>query len=69
VVNPSGGTQCSNPITVTGVIRVGEAALQVLGRAEDRQVDGARVAIASAIGGDHQFYSTMVLSTSLEAIS
>lgn len=68
VVNPSGGTQCSNPITVTGVIRVGEAALQVLGAAEDRQVPGARTAIASAIGGDHQFYSTMVLSSSLEEI-
>lgn len=69
VVNPSGGTQCSNPITVTGAIRVGEAALQVLGKAEDRQVPDARVAIASAIGGDHQYYSTMVLSNSLEAIS
>jgi acetyl-CoA C-acetyltransferase len=69
VVNPSGGTQCSNPIAVTGAIRVGEAALQVLGRAGDRQVEDARVAIASAIGGDHQYYSTMVLSNSLEAIS
>jgi acetyl-CoA C-acetyltransferase len=69
VVNPSGGTQCSNPIAVTGAIRVGEAALQVLGRAEDRQVPDARVAIASAIGGDHQYYSTMVLADSLEAIS
>jgi acetyl-CoA C-acetyltransferase len=69
VVNPSGGTQCTNPITVTGAIRVGEAALQVLGRAEKRQVADARVAIASAIGGDHQYYSTMVLADSLEAIS
>lgn len=69
VVNPSGGTQCSNPIAVTGAIRVGEAALQVLGKAEDRQVADARVAIASAIGGDHQYYSTMVLADSLEAIS
>ncbi|WP_326647107.1 thiolase family protein [Streptosporangium sp. NBC_01755] len=69
VVNPSGGTQCSNPITVTGVIRVGEAALQVLGQAGERQVPGATTAIASAIGGDHQFYSTMVLSNSLEEIA
>jgi acetyl-CoA C-acetyltransferase len=69
IVNPSGGTQCSNPIAVTGAIRVGEAALQVLGKAEDRQVPDARVAIASAIGGDHQYYSTMVLANSLEAIS
>lgn len=69
IVNPSGGTQCSNPITVTGAIRVGEAALQVLGKADQRQVPDARVAIASAIGGDHQYYSTMVLADSLEAIS
>ncbi len=69
VVNPSGGTQCSNPIAVTGAIRVGEAALQVLGKAEDRQVPDARVTIASAIGGDHQYYSTMVLADSLEEIS
>jgi len=68
VVNPSGGTQCTNPIAVTGTIRVGEAANQVLGRAGAIQVEGARVAIASAIGGDHQFYSTMVLSTDLEEI-
>lgn len=69
VVNPSGGTQCSNPIAVTGAIRVGEAALQVLGKAGARQVPDTRVAIASAIGGDHQYYSTMVLADSLEAIS
>jgi acetyl-CoA C-acetyltransferase len=69
VVNPSGGTQCSNPIAVTGAIRVGEAATQVLGKAGDRQVPDARVAIASAIGGDHQYYSTMVLADSLEEIS
>lgn len=69
IVNPSGGTLCSNPIAVTGAIRVGEAANQVLGKAGDHQVAGANVAVASAIGGDHQFYSTMVLSNTLEEIS
>jgi acetyl-CoA C-acetyltransferase len=69
IVNPSGGTLCSNPIAVTGTVRVAEAALQVLGRAGDHQVSGASVAVASAIGGDHQFYSTMVLSNNLEEIS
>ena len=67
-VNPSGGTQCTNPIAVTGLIRVGEAANQVLGQAGAHQVKGARVAIASAIGGDHQFYSTMVICSDLEEI-
>jgi acetyl-CoA C-acetyltransferase len=69
VVNPSGGVLCANPISVTGVVRVAEAALQVQGRAGAHQVEGARVAIASAIGGDHQFYSAMVLSNDLEPIA
>ncbi len=69
VVNPSGGVLTSNPISVTGAIRVGEAANQVLGRAPAAiQVPDARIAIASAIGGDHQFYSTMVISSDLEEI-
>lgn len=68
VVNPSGGVLCSNPIAVTGTVRVAEAALQVLGRAGDHQVPGASVAVASAIGGDHQFYSVMVLTNDLEEI-
>lgn len=68
VVNPSGGVLTSNPIAVTGTIRVGEAANQVRGIAGGHQVPGARVAIASAIGGDHQFYSTMVLSADLEEL-
>ena len=69
IVNPSGGTLCTNPIAVTGTIRVGEAANQVRGRSGAHQVPNARVAVVSAIGGDHQFYSTMVLSTDLEEIS
>jgi len=69
IVNPSGGTLCSNPIAVTGTVRVAEAALQVLGRAGGHQVPGASVAVASAIGGDHEFYSTMVLTNNLEEIS
>ena len=68
VVNPSGGTMCTNPIAITGTVRVIEAALQVEGRAGDRQVAGADVAIASAIGGDHQFYSTFVIANHLDAI-
>lgn len=66
VVNPSGGVLCSNPIAVTGTIRAGEAANQVLGRAGAHQVPGARIAVASAIGGDHQFYSSIVLTPDLE---
>jgi acetyl-CoA C-acetyltransferase len=69
IVNPSGGVLCTNPIAVTGTVRAIEAALQVLGRAGARQVEGAKVAIASAIGGDHQFYSAAVLANHLERIA
>ena len=61
VVNPSGGTLCTNAIAVTAMARVAEAALQVWGRAGERQVKGARVAVASGNGGDHQFFGTMVV--------
>jgi len=60
-VNPSGGVLCANPIAVTAMVRVAEAALQVMGRAGARQVEGARTALATGIGGDHQFYGAMVL--------
>ncbi len=60
-VNPSGGTLCTNAIAVTAMVRVAEAALQVWGRAGARQVQGAKVGIASGNGGDHQFFGTMVV--------
>lgn len=69
VVNPSGGVICTNPIAVTGLVRVIEAALQVQGKAGDRQVPGANVALASAIGGDHQFYAATVVANHLEEIA
>ena len=60
-VNPSGGVQSSNPIGATGLVRVAEAALQVMEKAKSRQVDGARIAIATAAGGSAQFYTIMIL--------
>jgi acetyl-CoA C-acetyltransferase len=60
-VNPSGGVLCTNAIAVTAMIRVAEAALQVRGTAGAYQVKGARVAIASGNGGDHQFFGAMVV--------
>jgi acetyl-CoA C-acetyltransferase len=69
VVNPSGGVLCTNPIAVTGLVRAAEVALQVTGRAGDHQVDGADVGLATAIGGDHQFYAGMVIANHLERIA
>lgn len=69
VVNPSGGVLCTNPIAVTGLVRAGEAALQVTGRAGERQVPAADVALATAIGGDHQFYAASVFANHLGRIA
>lgn len=50
-VNPSGGVLSTNCIGATGLLRVGEAALQIFGKADKRQVDGARLAMATGFGG------------------
>lgn len=60
-LNPSGGTLCANPIAVTGLVRMCDAALQLLDRAGDFQVPGARRAVTSAVGGSFQFQTCMVL--------
>jgi acetyl-CoA C-acetyltransferase len=56
-VNPSGGVLSGNPNGVAGMVRVAEAALQLRGEAGDRQVKGARIALAhgvTGICGQHQ---------------
>jgi acetyl-CoA C-acetyltransferase len=62
-VNPSGGVLATNPIGATGLLRIGEAALQVMGKAEERQVEGARVAVATGFGGC--FWSDVTVISSL----
>jgi acetyl-CoA C-acetyltransferase len=49
--NPSGGCMGANPIGATALIRLAEAALQVTGKAGDRQVPDARTALVQAGGG------------------
>lgn len=61
-VNPSGGVICTNPISVTAMVRVAEAALQVQGRAGEHQVAKANTAVATGAGGSHQFFNVTVLS-------
>ncbi|GAB93260.1 thiolase domain-containing protein [Gordonia rhizosphera] len=56
-VNPSGGVLSSNPIGASGMIRFAEAAIQVMGKAGDHQVDGARKALGHAYGGGSQYFS------------
>lgn len=60
--NPSGGVLSSNPIGASGMIRFGEAAQQVRGRAGDYQVELRRGrALGHAYGGGSQFFSMWVV--------
>ena len=59
-VNPSGGTLCTNPIAVAGLVRAIDAANQVMGKAGAMQVTGVRNTVASAVGGIAQFYNCTV---------
>ena len=60
-VNPSGGVLSSNPIGASGMLRFAEAAMQVMGRAGEHQVDGARTALGHAYGGGSQFFAMWVV--------
>ena len=50
-INPSGGVIACNPIGATGLIRCAEAALQVMGKADKRQVPDVRLAVSTGFGG------------------
>jgi acetyl-CoA C-acetyltransferase len=65
-VNPSGGVLSSNPIGASGMLRLAESALQVRGQAGEHQVEGARVALGQAYGGNAQYFSMAVFSSDLE---
>ncbi|HKS47558.1 MAG TPA: thiolase domain-containing protein [Amycolatopsis sp.] len=66
-VNPSGGVLSSNPIGASGMLRFAEAAKQVMGRAGDYQVDGARIALGHAYGGGSQYFSMWVVGSAKPA--
>lgn len=55
-VCPSGGVMCTNPISVSALVRMAEAAQQVRGRAGGHQVDRAETAVAAGAGGSIQFF-------------
>jgi acetyl-CoA C-acetyltransferase len=50
-INPSGGVIACNPIGATGLIRCAEAALQVMGKADKRQVPDVNLAVSTGFGG------------------
>ena len=64
-INPSGGVLASNPIGASGMLRLGEAALQVMGRAGEHQVEGAKTALGHAYGGGAQNFAMWVVGSQL----
>jgi len=50
-VNPSGGVLSTNPFCARGVIRAAEAALQLWGKAGERQVPDAETALVHSVHG------------------
>jgi acetyl-CoA C-acetyltransferase len=64
-VNPSGGMLSGNPTVVAGMTRVAEAVLQLRGEAGDRQVTGAKRALAHGFTGVcGQLQGVMILGNS-----
>ena len=62
-INPSGGVLSSNPIGASGMLRFGEAAMQVRGQAGEHQVDGAKIALGHAYGGGSQYFAMWVVGS------
>lgn len=58
-VNPSGGVISTNCIGATALLRVAEAAIQIMGKGGKRQVPDANLALATGFGGC--FWSDVVM--------
>ena len=61
----AGVTKPVNPIGASGMLRFGEAALQVRGMAGEHQVEGASVALAQAYGGAAQYFAMWVVASEM----
>jgi len=58
-INPSGGVLSSNPIGATGLLRVGEATHQIMGKSDKRQVPDVKTVLVTGFGGC--FWSDVML--------
>jgi acetyl-CoA C-acetyltransferase len=58
-VNPSGGVISTNCIGATALLRVAEAATQIMGKGGKRQVPDVKNALATGFGGC--FWSDVVI--------
>jgi acetyl-CoA C-acetyltransferase len=61
-INPSGGVISTNCIGATALLRVAEAAIQVMGKGDQRQVPDVTNALATGFGGC--FWSDVVILSS-----
>lgn len=62
VVNPSGGTLCSNAIAIAALARICDGALQVMELAPaGMQVEGVQNVVCTGEGGSFQFHAAMIL--------
>jgi acetyl-CoA C-acetyltransferase len=61
-INPSGGVISTNCIGATALLRVAEAAIQVMGKGDARQVPDVKNALATGFGGC--FWSDVVILSS-----
>jgi acetyl-CoA C-acetyltransferase len=50
-INPSGGVMSTNCIGATALLRTAEAAIQIMGKGDKRQVPDAKTAMATGFGG------------------
>ncbi|MBI5604112.1 MAG: thiolase family protein [Deltaproteobacteria bacterium] len=50
-INPSGGVMSTNCIGATALLRTAEAALQIMGKGDKRQVPDVKTALATGFGG------------------
>jgi acetyl-CoA C-acetyltransferase len=61
-INPSGGVISTNCIGATALLRVAEAAIQVMGKGDKRQVPDVKTAMATGFGGC--FWTDVVILSS-----
>ena len=63
-VNPSGGVLTANPVFCTGMIRIGEVAQQIRGRAGPHQIPGVKRGLAHAGSGFAMQYQSAIIFAS-----
>jgi acetyl-CoA C-acetyltransferase len=68
-VNCSGGVLSSNPIGASGMLRMAEAANQVRGECGEHQIEGAKVSLGQAYGGNAQYFSMSIFTDTLDRLA